>query len=142
MLCLAHAGTGHRQRGRRQSCTPPRKDEEEEEGGEGALVETTATSTLPGRILLSRMGGAQVWGVAASLWFPLRYPSRTEHRPLARGKQSSVRGVILHPKSLLSHPAGPLPMDGLPSWWFKLLVSALGSSPASPGLVTPGILGR
>lgn len=69
----------HRQRGRRQSCTPRKK--EEEEGGEGMLVGTAATSTSPGRILLSRMGGAQVWGVAASPWFPLRYPSRTEHHP-------------------------------------------------------------
>lgn len=103
---------------------------------------TAATSASPGRILLSRMGGAQVWGVAASPWFPLRYPSRTEHRPLARGKESSVRGLLLHPKSPLPRPGGPLPMDGLPSWWFKLLASALGSSPASPGLVTPGILGR
>lgn len=103
---------------------------------------TAATSASPGRILLSRMGGAQVWGVAASLWFPLRYPSRTEHRPLARGKESSVRGLLLHPKSPLPRPGGPLPMDGLPSWWFKLLASTLGSSPASPGLVTPGILGR
>lgn len=79
MLRLAHAGTGHPQRGRRQSWTPPKK-EGEEEGGKGTLVGTAATSTSPGRILLSRMGGAQVWGVAASPWFPLRYPSRTEHR--------------------------------------------------------------
>lgn len=141
MLCLAHGGNVHPQRGRRQSCAPPRK-KGEEEGEEGTLLGTTATSASPGRILLSRMGDAQVWGVAASPWFPLRYPSRTEHRPLARGKESSVRGAILHPKSLLSRPGGPLPMDGLFSWWFKLLVSALGSSPTSPGLVTPGILGR
>lgn len=103
---------------------------------------TAATSSSPGRILLSRMGGAQVWGVAASPWFPLRYPSRTEHRPLARGKESGVREDHPPPQTPPARPGGPLPMDGLPSWWFKLLASALGSSPASPGLVTPGILGR
>lgn len=60
--------------------------------GKGTPVGTAAASDSPGRILLSRMGCAQVWGVAASPWFPLRYPSRTEHHPLARGKERSVTG--------------------------------------------------
>lgn len=164
MLRLAHAGTAHPQKGRRQSCTPPKK--RGEGGGRGGDAGGDHCHLhLAGTDPAKPNGGAQGWGVAASPWFPLRYPSRTELRPLARGKEGSVRGVILHPISLLSHPEGPsateavlgassstpnpscpargpLPMDGLPSWWFKLLVSALGSSPGSPGLVTPGILGR
>lgn len=61
--------------------------------GRGTLAGTAAAPASPGRILLSRTGCAQVWGVAAAPWFPLRYPSRTEHRPLARGKGTGVRGV-------------------------------------------------
>lgn len=60
--------------------------------GRGTPAGTAAPSASPGRILLSRTGCAQVWGVAAAPWFPLRYPSRTEHRPLARGKGRGVRG--------------------------------------------------
>lgn len=123
MLHPAHAGTGHPHRERSQ-CRAPWKDEGVRvRGGEGerrggAPAGTAATSTSPGRILLSRMGCAQVWGVAVSLWFPLRYPSRTERRPLARGNGRSVKGVWgCH----LPHP--PTPCRGsLTHGWLPLLV--------------------
>lgn len=40
-------------KGRQDRAALPPKKEGEEEGGEGTLVRTTATSTSPGRILLS-----------------------------------------------------------------------------------------
>lgn len=79
-LHLTHAGTAHPQRERRQSCTPPKK----RGGGRGRggdAGEDHCHLHLAGTDPAKPNGGAQVWGVAASPWFPLRYPSRTERRP-------------------------------------------------------------
>lgn len=120
MLHPAHAGTSHPQRGRSQSRAPWK--EEGRRAGRGTPAGTAAASASPGRILLSRMGCAQVWGVAASPWFPLRCPSRTEHRPLARGKGRRVMGRSPPTPNPPTPPRGSLTRGWLP----LLVVQAVG----------------
>lgn len=90
-----------RKRGEDRAALPPKK-EGEEEGGEGTLVGTTATSTSPGRILLSRMG---VHRAGESL--PLRGSRSDIHLELSFVPWQEARRAALGASSSTPYPSCP-----------------------------------